>query len=120
MAGALRRRQRGKPGNGPCNRGYPHPADERIRIRRKERRLPDECFQGDLPVAVLLDLLAAAEEVEFKAAAALSVPFRIGPQRGGEQFLSHRDDYVPKFIPQSVYDVYIAPFFRDSDGGAGK
>ena len=27
-----------------------------------------------------------------------------------EQFLSHRDDYVPKFIPQSVYDIYIAAY----------
>ena len=27
-----------------------------------------------------------------------------------EQFLLHRVDYVPKFIPQSVYDIYIAPY----------
>ena len=27
-----------------------------------------------------------------------------------EQFLLHRADYVPKFIPQSVYDIYIAPY----------
>ena len=25
-----------------------------------------------------------------------------------EQFLLHRAEYVPKFIPQSVYDIYIA------------
>ena len=25
-------------------------------------------------------------------------------------FISHREEYVPKFIPQSVYDIYIAPF----------
>ena len=37
-----------------------------------------------------------------------------------EQFFLHRAKYVPKFIPQSVYDIYIAPFFRDLDGGAGK
>ena len=27
-----------------------------------------------------------------------------------EQFLLHREDYVPKFIPQSMYDIYIAPY----------
>ena len=37
-----------------------------------------------------------------------------------EQFLLHRAEYVPKFIPQSVYDIYIAAVFRDLDGGAGK
>ena len=37
-----------------------------------------------------------------------------------EQFLLHRAEYVPKFIPRSVYDIYIAPIFRDSDGAAGK
>ncbi|MBR4254418.1 MAG: hypothetical protein IKQ16_04950 [Lentisphaeria bacterium] len=37
-----------------------------------------------------------------------------------EQFLLHRAEYVPKFIPQSVYDIYIAAFFSDLDGGAGK
>ena len=35
-------------------------------------------------------------------------------------FISHREEYVPKFIPQSVYDIYIAPVFRDLDGGTGK
>ena len=37
-----------------------------------------------------------------------------------EQFLLHRENYVPKFIPQSVYDVYIAAVFRDLNEGAGK
>ena len=37
-----------------------------------------------------------------------------------EHFLLHRAEYVPKFIPQSVYDIYIAAFFSDLDGGAGK
>ena len=27
-----------------------------------------------------------------------------------EQFLLHRADYVPKYIPQPVYDIYIAPY----------
>lgn len=27
-----------------------------------------------------------------------------------EQFLLHREEYVPKFIPQSVYDTYIAAY----------
>ena len=27
-----------------------------------------------------------------------------------KRFLLHREDYVPKLIPQSVYDVYIAPY----------
>ena len=37
-----------------------------------------------------------------------------------EQFLLHREEYVPRLIPQSLYDVYIAPFFSDLNGGAGK
>ena len=37
-----------------------------------------------------------------------------------EQFLLHRAEYVPKLIPQSVYDVYVAAVLRDMDGGAGK
>ena len=31
-----------------------------------------------------------------------------------EQFLLHRADYVPKFIPQSVYDIYIAPYMEQA------
>ena len=27
-----------------------------------------------------------------------------------EQFLLHREEYVPRLIPQSLYDVYIAPY----------
>ena len=51
-----------------------------------------------------------------------SYPFLSESDRSAarEQFLLHRAEYVPKFIPQSVYDIYIAPFFRDSDGAAGK
>lgn len=30
------------------------------------------------------------------------------------QFLLHRTDYVPKFVPQSVYDIYIAPFMEQA------
>ena len=37
-----------------------------------------------------------------------------------EQFLLHGEDYVPKFIPQSVYDVYIAAVFRELNEGAVK
>ena len=37
-----------------------------------------------------------------------------------EQFLLHREDHVPKFIPQSVYEIYIAAVLRDMDGGDGK
>ena len=49
-------------------------------------------------------------------------PFRSESDRktAREQFLSHREDYVPKLIPQSVYDVYIAAVFRDLNEGAGK
>ena len=52
----------------------------------------------------------------------LPYPFRSESDRSAarEQFLLHREEYIPKFIPKSVYDIYIAPFFRDSDGGAGK
>ena len=37
-------------------------------------------------------------------------PFRSELDRNAarEQFLLHRENYVPKFLPQSVYDVYIA------------
>ena len=51
-----------------------------------------------------------------------SYPFPSEPDRSAarEQFLLHRAEYVPKFIPRSVYDIYIAPIFRDSDGAAGK
>ena len=49
-------------------------------------------------------------------------PFRSESDRDAarEQFLLHQAEYVPKLIPQSLYDVYIAPFFRDLAGGAGK
>ena len=49
-------------------------------------------------------------------------PFRSESDRNAarEQFLLHREDYVPKFIPQSVYDVYIAAVFRDLNEGAVK
>ena len=35
-----------------------------------------------------------------------------------EQFLLHREEYVPKFIPQSVYDIYIAPFEEQASSRA--
>ena len=35
-----------------------------------------------------------------------------------EQFLLHREDYVPKFVPQSVYDIYIAPFMEQASSQA--
>lgn len=40
-----------------------------------------------------------------------SYPFLSESDRNAarEQFLLHREEYVPKFIPQSVYDTYIAP-----------
>ena len=31
-----------------------------------------------------------------------------------EQFLLRREDYVPKLIPQSVYDIYIAPYLEQA------
>ena len=49
-------------------------------------------------------------------------PFRSESDRNAarEHFLLHREDYVPKFIPQSVYDVYIAAVFRELNEGAVK
>ena len=51
-----------------------------------------------------------------------SYPFLSESDRNAarEQFLLHREEYVPKLIPQSVYDIYIAPIFRDLEGDAGK
>ncbi len=31
-----------------------------------------------------------------------------------EQFLLHRAEYVPKLIPQAVYDIYIEPFMEQA------
>ena len=43
-------------------------------------------------------------------------PFLSGSDRSAarEQFLLHRAEYVPKFIPQSVYDIYIAPYLEQA------
>ena len=43
-------------------------------------------------------------------------PFRSISDRDAarEQFLLHRAEYVPKFIPQFVYDIYIAPFMEQA------
>ena len=57
-----------------------------------------------------------------RSAASPPYPFLSESDRDAarEQFLLHRADYVPKFIPQSVYDIYIAPIFHDLDGAAGE
>ena len=43
-------------------------------------------------------------------------PFRSESDRSAarEQFLLHRAEYVPKLIPQAVYDTYIAPFMEQA------